>query len=122
MGKSGKCCRGSNRVQSKRPDTVGAVDEPIHQLAGSSAAVDIGTNLIYRRTQPYGAGQGGVGRDSRNHPIPWGRIPARPFWVSRLRAIRRLYGWRWLILVMAFRGLGICNLGKAILGRFKRFR
>lgn len=80
-GKSGRInARGSNRVQSKRPLILsGQLMNQIHwQLAGSSA-VDIGTNLIYGRTQQYGAGQGAFGRDSRNHPIPWGTIPARPF-------------------------------------------
>ncbi len=33
----------------------------------------------YAATQQFGALQGAFGRDSRNHPIPWGNIPARPF-------------------------------------------
>lgn len=33
----------------------------------------------YAATQNFGAKQGAFGRDKRNHPIPWGDIPARPF-------------------------------------------
>ena len=35
--------------------------------------------MIYSATQQFGAAQGKFGTDSRNHPIPWGDIPARPF-------------------------------------------
>ena len=104
VGKSGKInARGANRVQSKRPLILSdQLMNQIHwQLAGSSA-VDIGTNLIYGRTQQYGAGQGAFGRDSRNHPIPWGRIPARPFLGESAQGNQAI-----IRLAMAYLGGGI---------------
>lgn len=41
--------------------------------------VTISSPMIYAAPQQFGASQGQFGRDSRNHPIPWGDIPARPF-------------------------------------------
>lgn len=81
VNKSGKLnARGSNRVQSKRPLILsGQLMNQIHWQLVGHGAVDIGTNLIYGRTQQYGEGKGAFGRDGRNHPIPWGTIPARPF-------------------------------------------
>lgn len=38
-----------------------------------------GSPRIYATTQQFGAAQGAFGRTSRNGPIPWGNIPARPF-------------------------------------------
>lgn len=79
--KKGKLnARGKNRVTSKRPLILsGQLMNQIHwQLVGGHG-VDIGTNLIYGRTQQYGAAKGAFGRDGRNHPIPWGTIPSRKF-------------------------------------------
>lgn len=45
----------------------------------SAVMAAIGTNVKYAATQQFGAAQGQFGRDKRNHPIPWGNIPARPF-------------------------------------------
>lgn len=39
----------------------------------------IGSALPYAGVMQRGAKQGAFGRDSRNHPLPWGDIPARPF-------------------------------------------
>jgi phage virion morphogenesis protein len=47
--------------------------------APTSDSVTMGSNLIYARTQQEGALQGAFGHDARNHPIPWGDIPARQF-------------------------------------------
>lgn len=40
-------------------------------------AVEVGSNLEYAGVMQTGAPQGAFGHDSRNHPIPWGNIPAR---------------------------------------------
>lgn len=40
---------------------------------------EIGTNVIYAATHQFGAQQGQYGKSSRGGPIPWGDIPARPF-------------------------------------------
>ncbi|MCC7346000.1 MAG: phage virion morphogenesis protein [Variibacter sp.] len=50
----------------------------IHYRA-SSTQVEVGSSLIYAAVQQLGAAKGQFGRDRRKHPIPWGRIPARPF-------------------------------------------
>lgn len=42
-------------------------------------AVAVGTNVIYAATHQMGAARGAFGRTRRGGPIPWGRIPARPF-------------------------------------------
>ncbi|MES2754888.1 MAG: phage virion morphogenesis protein [Pseudomonadota bacterium] len=43
----------------------------------SRESSETGSNLEYSGVMQDGAAQGAFGRDSRNHPIPWGRIPAR---------------------------------------------
>lgn len=43
----------------------------------TKANVEVGSNLEYSGVMQDGAAQGAFGRDSRNHPIPWGTIPAR---------------------------------------------
>jgi phage gpG-like protein len=44
-----------------------------------SDRVEWGSPMIYAAVQQFGAGKGAFGRTSRNGPIPWGNIPARPF-------------------------------------------
>ncbi len=39
----------------------------------------IGSVLKYSAVQQFGAAKGEFGKDRRGRPIPWGRIPARPF-------------------------------------------
>jgi phage virion morphogenesis protein len=41
--------------------------------------VVIGTNVIYAGTHQFGARKGQYGRTRRGSPIPWGNVPARPF-------------------------------------------
>ncbi|MEN8720472.1 MAG: phage virion morphogenesis protein [Oceanococcaceae bacterium] len=48
-------------------------------LATVGNAVEIGTNDPRAPTHQFGARQGEYGRSSRNGPIPWGDVPARPF-------------------------------------------
>lgn len=45
----------------------------------SSNVLTIGSSMVYAATQQFGAKQGEFGRTKRNAPIPWGRIPPRPF-------------------------------------------
>ncbi|MDH2525261.1 phage virion morphogenesis protein [Acinetobacter baumannii] len=45
----------------------------------SDNEVEIGTNDPKAPTQHFGAKQGQYGKSSRNGPLPWGNIPARPF-------------------------------------------
>lgn len=43
----------------------------------SRDGVEIGSALEYSGVMQHGAKKGAFGRDGRNHPIPWGDIPAR---------------------------------------------
>lgn len=45
----------------------------------SQSEVTIGTNDPKAPTHQFGAKQGEYGKSSRNGPLPWGNIPARPF-------------------------------------------
>lgn len=71
--------RRSNRVDP-RP-----LFGPSGDLSGTIAydaardSVSVGSNMIYAAVMQFGAAQGAFGRTSRNAPIPWGNIPARPF-------------------------------------------
>jgi len=49
--------------------------------------VTISSTMKYAGTQQFGALQGQFGRDKRNHPIPWGDIPARPFFPDPARGL-----------------------------------
>lgn len=71
--------RSSNRIDI-RPlfGPSGALSSQIfYEVAPDS--VSWGSPMIYAATQQFGAAQGAFGRTSRNGPIPWGNIPARPF-------------------------------------------
>lgn len=72
---------GVDRALTKRPlfGESGDLSSTItYQLEGQDA-LNIGSPLEYGAVQQFGAKQGEFGRDKRNHPIPWGDIPARPF-------------------------------------------
>lgn len=65
---------------------AGPILQRTGQLAGSitpshdAMSAAVGTNKIYGPTLQFGAKKGEFGRGkSRNFPIPWGNIPARPF-------------------------------------------
>lgn len=45
----------------------------------SKNGVVVGSSLIYSGVMQNGAEKGAFGNDSRGRPIPWGRIPARPW-------------------------------------------
>lgn len=55
-----------------------ALSTTVHAVAGSSS-VEIGSTRIQAAVMQQGAAQGAFGRTRRGGPIPWGRIPARPF-------------------------------------------
>lgn len=71
--------RKSNRVD-RRPlfGPSGALSSNINYEAFSDR-VEWGSPMIYAAVQQFGAAKGAFGRTSRNGPIPWGNIPARPF-------------------------------------------
>lgn len=79
--KSGKLSsKGAGRVVGKKPligETRSLSSEIYPRLTGDG--VEIGSPMEYAAVQQFGAKQGAFGRDRRNHPIPWGDIPARPF-------------------------------------------
>ena len=56
----------------------GRLSTEIAVYAGRDS-VEIGSALEYSAVMQHGAVKGAFGRDSRNHPIPWGTIPARPW-------------------------------------------
>lgn len=45
----------------------------------SPGGVAVGSSLIYAAVHQLGARKGEFGKTSRGAPVPWGRIPARPF-------------------------------------------
>lgn len=49
------------------------------QPVSNSHEAGLTTNRKYAATMFFGAKKGQFGTDSRNHPIPWGDIPPRPF-------------------------------------------
>lgn len=55
-----------------------ALSNNISAQAGPDV-VEWGSDRVYAAVQQFGAAQGAFGRTSRNGPIPWGNIPARPF-------------------------------------------
>lgn len=51
----------------------------LHKTVIGDNMVTVSSTMIYAATQQFGAKQGEFGTDKRNHPIPWGDIPARAF-------------------------------------------
>lgn len=49
----------------------------------NSHSAGITSNRRYAAMMFFGAEQGQFGRDHRNHPLPWGNIPGRPFFPVR---------------------------------------
>lgn len=73
--------KGAKRLGAKKPLTLTGIlaDTLARQLTAGGQGVEVGTNRVYGAVQQFGAAQGAFGRDRRNHPIPWGTIPARPY-------------------------------------------
>ena len=71
---------GAARAASKKPlvgQTKNLMGNITFQIEGN--ALVWGSPEKYAAVQQWGAAQGAFGRDRRNHPIPWGDIPARPY-------------------------------------------
>ena len=56
----------------------GALAASIHSEYGPDFA-QAGTATVYAPTHQFGAAKGAFGSNRRGRPIPWGDIPARPF-------------------------------------------
>lgn len=50
-----------------------------YQLLPGGEGLEIGSPRIYAGTMQFGARKGAFGQTKRGSPIPWGRIPPRPF-------------------------------------------
>jgi phage virion morphogenesis protein len=59
-------------------DTGRLMNSISHRVTGNNR-VEIGSNAIYAGTHQFGAAKGQYGRTRHGAPIPWGRVPARPF-------------------------------------------
>lgn len=68
------------RGDGDRPDPlIGPSKRLSSEVAqyADAQGVEIGSALEYSAVMQNGAKQGAFGRDKRNHPLPWGDIPAR---------------------------------------------
>jgi phage gpG-like protein len=68
------------RGDGNRPDPlIGPSGRLGREIVGTAdkTAAEIGSALEYSGVMQRGAAKGAFGRDSRNHPLPWGDIPAR---------------------------------------------
>lgn len=45
----------------------------------SNTSAELGTNVKYAALHQFGARQGQFGKSKRNTPLPWGNVPARPY-------------------------------------------
>lgn len=72
--------KGAGLAINKKP-LIGESRSLSTQIAPQATrdSVSVGSPMIYAATQQFGAAKGAFGKDRRNHPIPWGDIPARPF-------------------------------------------
>jgi len=68
------------RGDGLRPDPlIGPTKRLSSEIArfADASGVETGSSLEYSAVMQGGAKKGAFGRDSRNHPLPWGDIPAR---------------------------------------------
>lgn len=80
-GKGSLSKRGQAVLSGKKP-LIGeskSLSTQIHYTVIGDDSVVVSSSMVYAAAQQFGARQGEFGRDKRNHPIPWGDIPARPF-------------------------------------------
>jgi phage gpG-like protein len=73
--------KGSYAMMGKKP-LIGESRDLSRQIDWqvSGDTLFVGSSVEkYATTQQFGAKQGEFGLDKRNHPLPWGDIPARPF-------------------------------------------
>ncbi|MEX3628753.1 MAG: phage virion morphogenesis protein [Burkholderia sp.] len=81
FGKNGRELKRYARARTgpmKILQVTGTLAKSIQPVSNAHEA-GLSTNLAYAATMFFGAKKGQFGHDSRNHPIPWGDIPARPF-------------------------------------------
>lgn len=80
--------KGAKVLAGKKPliDSGELRKEFSYRVIGDDSVV-ISSLMEYAATQQFGAKQGEFGRDKRNHPIPWGDIPARPFFPDQSRGL-----------------------------------
>lgn len=81
--------RGTDFLAGKKP-LIGesrSLSTQFSRTVVGSHQVNVASLMIYAAVQQYGARQGQFGRDSRNHPIPWGDIPARPFFPDQAHGL-----------------------------------
>jgi len=72
--------RYKERGDGDRPDPlIGPSKRLSSEIAqyADAQGVEVGSALEYSAVMQDGAKQGAFGNDSRNHPLPWGDIPAR---------------------------------------------
>lgn len=72
--------RYKERGDGNRPDPlIGPSKRLSSEIAqyADAQGVEVGSGLEYSAVMQNGAKQGAFGRDSRNHPLPWGDIPSR---------------------------------------------
>jgi phage virion morphogenesis protein len=79
--KDGSVSKKGQKRLAKKPPLIGQSKSLSTQFAVQAGRdqVTLSTNVRYAAVQQFGAKQGAFGRDRRNHPLPWGDIPARPF-------------------------------------------
>lgn len=72
--------KGATLVMGKKPliGETHRLSTEIYPIVRRTS-VSIGSPLKYAATQQFGAAQGEFGKTRRGGPIPWGRIPPRPF-------------------------------------------
>lgn len=79
--------RGRDYLSGKKP-LIGAsksLSTQLHSTVLGDDLVAVSSPMIYAAPQQFGAKQGQFGRDRHNIPIPWGDIPARPFFPELAR-------------------------------------
>lgn len=79
--KTGKLTqKGAGYAMSKKPLVRdGFLQDTIDYQVVDGNTLLVGSPQKYAAVQQFGAKQGEFGRNRRNHPIPFGDIPARPF-------------------------------------------
>lgn len=87
--KGGLSKRGADMLAGKKP-LIGesrSLSTQFHPTVIGDNLVTVSSSMIYAATQQFGAKQGEFGRDKCNHPIPWGDIPARPFFPNTAQGL-----------------------------------
>ncbi|MEX3556612.1 MAG: hypothetical protein VB131_08845, partial [Burkholderia gladioli] len=86
FGKNGKEIKGYSQATAaggmKILQQSGKLAASVQPMSNAREA-GLTTNRKYATTMFFGAKKGQFGRDGRNHPIPWGDIPARRFFPVR---------------------------------------